>query len=62
MPISAPSAVAADPKTGMTLDEISELITAARDAGCSGEDVLTVTTTGFIKPRIKTAQVTRTYR
>lgn len=57
MPLKPREAEAADKKTGMTLDEITELIESARAAGSLGGDVLVVTTTGFLNPRIKTARV-----
>jgi hypothetical protein len=57
MPLKPREFEAADKKTGMTLDEITELIESARAAGSLGGDVLVVTTTGFLNPRIKTARV-----
>lgn len=57
MPLKPPEAEASDPKTGMTLDELAELISSARHAGASGDDVLVITTVGILNPRIKTARV-----
>lgn len=57
MPIKPPEFEAIDPKTGMTLDEWDAFIKSARAAGASGSDVPEVTTTGILRPRVKTAKV-----
>lgn len=51
-------AEAADPRTGMTLDELGELVGRAMKLGATGREVVEVTTAGIVHPRIKTAKVT----
>ena len=44
-------------KIGMRLDELEALIKDARQAGATGNELVFVTTVGFLNPRVKTATI-----